>query len=153
MDEYPDILMWLVIVVAFIGGYLIVSFLASRMKTAQPFTRDSGDSKDSPETEANRRGGQSYRREHEAFKGAQERSEQREQKWEAFSEERKYALILGLGERMAPSDVKTAYRDLLAKYHPDKVNHLGEEFKQIAEKKTKEIVQAYQYFQRKYGIT
>ena len=53
MDEYPDILMWGVIVVAFIGGYLIVSFLASRMKTAQPFTRDNGDSNDCPETETN----------------------------------------------------------------------------------------------------
>jgi ABC-type Zn2+ transport system substrate-binding protein/surface adhesin len=153
MEEYPDILMWVVIVVAFIGGYLIVSFLASRMKTAQPFTRDDRDTNESPKTKADRGSGQGYQREHESSKGDHERSEQREEKWETFSEERKYALILGLGERITPSDVKTAYRDLLAKYHPDKVNHLGEEFKQIAEKKTKEIVQAYQYFQRRYGIT
>ena len=153
MDEYPDFLLWGVLVVAFIGGYLIVSFLASRMKTAQPFTGDNEGTDESRKTNADQGRGHAQQREHESSKEDQERSEQRKQKWDAVSEERKYALILGLGERITPSDVKTAYRDLLAKYHPDKVNHLGEEIKQVAEKKTKEIVQAYQYFQRKYGIT
>jgi DnaJ like chaperone protein len=30
------------------------------------------------------------------------------------------------------------------KYHPDKVNHLGDEFKSLAEKRFKEIQEAYQ---------
>ena len=50
------------------------------------------------------------------------------------------------------ADVKRAYRELLAKYHPDKVNHLGDEFKSIAEVKTREILEAYEYFQKKYDI-
>ncbi len=34
-------------------------------------------------------------------------------------------------------------------YHPDKVGHLGEEFKSIAEEKMKEINVAYGYFEKK----
>jgi len=33
---------------------------------------------------------------------------------------------------------------LANKYHPDKVDHLGEEFKKLAEKKFKDIQEAYQ---------
>ena len=33
---------------------------------------------------------------------------------------------------------------IVSKYHPDKVEHLGDEFKVIAEKRFKEIQQAYQ---------
>jgi DnaJ-class molecular chaperone len=33
---------------------------------------------------------------------------------------------------------------LAGQYHPDKVSHLGEEFRQLAEKRFKEIQVAYQ---------
>ncbi|MBW2144864.1 MAG: DnaJ domain-containing protein, partial [Deltaproteobacteria bacterium] len=39
---------------------------------------------------------------------------------------------------------KKAYRRLAGKYHPDRVNHLGEEFKELAERRFKEIQDAYQ---------
>lgn len=39
--------------------------------------------------------------------------------------------------------IKTAYRKLANKYHPDKVLHLGEEFRELAEKRFKEIQKAY----------
>ena len=68
------------------------------------------------------------------------------------SEERKHAQILGLWGPFTPSDVQSAYHKSLAQYDPEKIGHLGEEFKAIAAKKTQEITQAYQYFQRKYGI-
>jgi len=41
-------------------------------------------------------------------------------------------------------EIKSAYRKLANKYHPDKVDHLGEEFKELAEKKFKDIQEAYQ---------
>jgi len=41
-------------------------------------------------------------------------------------------------------EIKSAYRKLAAQYHPDKVNHLGDEFKTLAEKKFKEIQEAYE---------
>ena len=34
------------------------------------------------------------------------------------------------------------------KYHPDKVRHLGEEFRSVAEQKMKEINAAYDYFKK-----
>jgi DnaJ like chaperone protein len=37
------------------------------------------------------------------------------------------------------------------KYHPDKVSHLGDEFKQVAEEKMKEINSAYDFFKRKFN--
>ena len=51
--------------------------------------------------------------------------------------------VLGI-ERNATEDViKRAYRQLANKYHPDKVHHLGEEFKKLAEQRFKEIEEAY----------
>ncbi len=52
--------------------------------------------------------------------------------------------ILGVEKGAALNEVKAAYRKLALKYHPDKVNHLGDEFKVLAEQKFKEIQEAYQ---------
>ena len=52
--------------------------------------------------------------------------------------------ILEIERGASQQEIKTAYRQLAGKYHPDKVEHLGEEFKQLAEKRFKEIQQAYQ---------
>jgi len=41
------------------------------------------------------------------------------------------------------SALKKKYYAMLSQYHPDKVSHLGEEFKKIAEEKTKEINNNY----------
>lgn len=52
--------------------------------------------------------------------------------------------VLGIKQNASPEDIKKAYRQLAGKYHPDKVTHLGEEFKELAEKRFKEIQKAYQ---------
>ena len=52
--------------------------------------------------------------------------------------------VLGLRKGASANDVKKAYRELAAKYHPDKVSHLGEEFRALAETRFKEINEAYQ---------
>ncbi|MBH38167.1 hypothetical protein CL658_03950 [bacterium] len=51
--------------------------------------------------------------------------------------------ILGLKENASTEDIKKAYKNLCKQYHPDKVQHLGEEFKNFADKKIKEINKAY----------
>jgi curved DNA-binding protein CbpA len=44
----------------------------------------------------------------------------------------------------APADeIKSAFRREIAKYHPDKVQHLGKEFQEIAATKAAELTQAY----------
>ena len=52
--------------------------------------------------------------------------------------------VLGLPRNATQEDIKKAYRNLVKQYHPDKVNHLGEEFRALAEKRFKEIQEAYQ---------
>ena len=51
--------------------------------------------------------------------------------------------ILGLPQNAPPEEIARAYRQLAAKYHPDKVQHLGEEFQRLAEERFKEIQAAY----------
>lgn len=52
--------------------------------------------------------------------------------------------VLGLSRGASEEEIHKAYRELAGRYHPDKVQHLGEEFRQLAEKRFKEIQQAYQ---------
>jgi DnaJ-class molecular chaperone len=52
--------------------------------------------------------------------------------------------ILGIENDSSQDDIKRAYRQLAGKYHPDKVEHLGDEFKALAEKRFKKIQQAYE---------
>jgi len=52
--------------------------------------------------------------------------------------------ILGVSRNATQEEIKKAYHELAAKYHPDKVNHLGDEFKELAHKKFVAIQKAYQ---------
>jgi len=61
---------------------------------------------------------------------------------------RHYA-TLGLDDGADMAAIKKAYRQLSMKYHPDKVSHLGNEFKGVAEEKMKELNAAYDFFKRK----
>jgi DnaJ like chaperone protein len=59
-----------------------------------------------------------------------------------------YYAILGLEPGADQESIKKAYRKLCMKYHPDKVGHLGEEFRGVAEEKMKEINAAYDYLKK-----
>jgi len=56
----------------------------------------------------------------------------------------KYYEKLGLKRGATLVEVKKAYRNLALKHHPDRVTHLGEEYRKIAEEKFKEINEAHQ---------
>jgi DnaJ like chaperone protein len=64
--------------------------------------------------------------------------------------EKLHATVLGVPEDADFATIKKAYRQLSMQYHPDKVAHLGAEFKRIAEEKMKEINVAYDYFRKKF---
>jgi len=65
--------------------------------------------------------------------------------------EDRYYEVLGLKPGATPEEIKSAYRKLSMQYHPDKVAHLGEEFRKVAEEKMKEINEAYQYLKKRSG--
>jgi DnaJ domain/Protein of unknown function (DUF1232) len=56
--------------------------------------------------------------------------------------------ILGLSGGASQEDIRAAYRQLAAQYHPDKLAHLGEEFQTLAEQKFKVIQSAYDALRR-----
>lgn len=53
------------------------------------------------------------------------------------------------GERFSKDDLKKRYRELLKMNHPDRVATLSEEFKELADKKTKQINSAYEKLLKK----
>ncbi|MGE3541846.1 MAG: DUF1232 domain-containing protein [Candidatus Tectimicrobiota bacterium] len=56
--------------------------------------------------------------------------------------------ILQITPGATQGEIHTAYKTLLMKYHPDRVAHLGEEFQQLAHRRTVEIQQAYAQLRR-----
>ena len=67
---------------------------------------------------------------------------------EAFHEDEKPEAdpykILGVEQGASKEEIKSAYMKLAAQYHPDKVQHLGKEFQELAHKKFLDIHKAYE---------
>ncbi|HYV44005.1 MAG TPA: DnaJ domain-containing protein [Myxococcaceae bacterium] len=55
---------------------------------------------------------------------------------------------LGVAPGTAVSDARKAFRALMTQYHPDKVAHLAPEFRELAERKTRQITEAWERIQR-----
>ena len=51
--------------------------------------------------------------------------------------------ILGVSPGATQEEIRAAYISLAKQYHPDKVAHLGKELQELADKRFKEIQQAY----------
>lgn len=60
--------------------------------------------------------------------------------------------LLGLSNACSVEEVQRAYRNLANKYHPDKVNHLGKEFIDLATKKFTRIQEAYAAIKKERGF-
>ncbi len=84
--------------------------------------------------------------------GMYQRSERygyQQQGWENAHTEEEYRQILGVTDKDSPATIRKKYKELLGKYHPDKVQHLGIEFQEMAERKTKAIIEAYEFLRKK----
>ena len=68
---------------------------------------------------------------------AENGTEQKEERARLYS-------TLGLLPSASREEVTRAYRKLTRQYHPDKVNHLGEEFVEMAHEKFKTIQDVYE---------
>ena len=60
--------------------------------------------------------------------------------------------MLGLDSTATDEEIKKAYRRLAMKYHPDKVEGLGEEVKKNAEAQFREINEAYETLKNLRGF-
>lgn len=63
-----------------------------------------------------------------------------------------YGNVLGLVEPFTTEDIKPKYRKIIAQYHPDRVAVMGKEIQEVAEKKAKEINEAYDHFRKKFDL-
>ena len=57
--------------------------------------------------------------------------------------------ILGVGRRASSDEVKRAYHDRLREYHPDRVDHLGDDLRELAHLRTLDIRRAYDELKKK----
>jgi len=60
--------------------------------------------------------------------------------------------ILEIEKSATTDDIKKAYRKMAKKYHPDKVEHLGDEHKKGAEEKFRQVQKAYEQLQKERGF-
>jgi len=69
-----------------------------------------------------------------------------------YSEMDAYYKILGLSPSVSDNEVKHAHRQMLKKYHPDKLAHLGEGVRLSAQKKFLKVQKAYEHIKRERGF-
>ncbi|MFK5879786.1 MAG: TerB family tellurite resistance protein [Flavobacteriaceae bacterium] len=60
--------------------------------------------------------------------------------------------VLEIEKSVTDTEVKKAYRKMVKKHHPDKLQHLGEEHLQGAEEKFRQIQKAYESIQKERGM-
>lgn len=60
--------------------------------------------------------------------------------------------ILELPENATIEMIKSAYKQKMMEYHPDRVSNLGKELQNLADMKTKEINQAYEFLKKLKNI-
>jgi hypothetical protein len=63
-----------------------------------------------------------------------------------------YGKLIGLMGKVTKEQIRSKYINLISLYHPDRVQHLGPELKELAELKSKEINAAYAWLKSKYHI-
>lgn len=60
--------------------------------------------------------------------------------------------ILEIDPSSSNDEVKKAYRKMAMKYHPDKVSHLGDEFRRTADEKFKKVNEAYEKIKKERNM-
>src|SRR6266404_5101878 len=73
----------------------------------------------------------------------QTRSSRQHRKEEKENQPRSWWEILNVDKDAPPEQIKSAFRKEISKYHPDRVEGLGIELRELADQKAKEVNRAY----------
>lgn len=60
--------------------------------------------------------------------------------------------VLGIASSAADDELEQAYRRLMSEYHPDRVANAAAEIREIADRRAREINQAYDHIKRQRGL-
>lgn len=60
--------------------------------------------------------------------------------------------MLGIASQASDDELERAYRRLMSEYHPDRVASAAPELREIADRRTREINQAYDQIKRQRGL-
>ena len=70
---------------------------------------------------------------------------------EAGAGQPSWSVVLGVPSTASAIEIRDAYQQLISKYHPDKVEQLGQESKDLAVRKSQDITAAYREGMRARG--
>lgn len=146
MQNSSDLTTIAVTAVAFLIGYLIVSFVFYLLKRGRENKADIGQI-----------------RENQQYSGA---CESKNSGWESginagegsstagwtTTDEAFFIGVLGLPRIFTKEELESSHRRLAVQYHPDKVNHLGPKLKETAEQEMKKINEAYAFLKSRYNL-
>ena len=63
-----------------------------------------------------------------------------------------YYELLEIESTASPEELKRSFRRQIARYHPDKVQHLDRDIQVFAHGKCRKIIEAYEYFRHKHAL-
>ncbi len=94
---------------------------------------------------------------YESYEKFEKKSSHRENEFDynhatEFEKSQYFGNMFGLKGQVTRTFIRKKYIELISQYHPDKVAELGPELIELAEKKTKEINLAFEWFRKKYDF-
>jgi hypothetical protein len=117
-----------VVIICCVAGYAAMSFLIDALRQSSGQSASGAMPADAPDTPESPRGYQND-----------------------IDEAGRARLLLGVGSDATSSELTLRFHEQVSKYHPDKTQHLGVEFQQLAGLKTQEIIRAYQLLKARQG--
>ncbi len=81
-----------------------------------------------------------------------DKEERHENKTDGKMSLNKAFALLGIDDNSTNDQIKDAYKRRIREYHPDKVAALGSDLQELAERKTIEINEAYQFLKKFRGF-
>jgi DnaJ like chaperone protein len=155
MEKHPNSFTFIIVAVAFIVGYLLVSFIIKRIKELHNRPKFNEKKSHEQERDKEQKDYSNWRRT-EGSQSYEEKDKEKRKNTSGYGttkDEKYYLSILGLKSYNTSADIKFRYKELAMQYHPDKAAHLGPKLRETAEKEMKKINEAYDFFKRKYGFS